>query len=67
MTTMRAKDDILSRKMRTDAGRDGLFTDVGVARAVDQAALMGPGQLFLAAANEQHLAKEIEKLFRARR
>ena len=49
-----AEDDVVGPQMGADAGGDRLLADVGVTGAVDQAALMRPGQLLLAAADQNH-------------
>ena len=51
---VRAEDDVVGPQMGTDAGGDRFLADVGVAGAVDQAALMRAGQLLLAAADQNH-------------
>jgi len=60
--TMRAENDVFGLEMSADSDRDGLLADVRVASAMDQSALMRPGQLLLTAANQQHLAVKQQEL-----
>jgi len=46
--------------MSTDTGGDGFLPDVGVAGAVNQAALVRLGQPLLAQANQEHAAKQLQ-------
>src|SRR5262245_42942831 len=61
MAAVRAKDCVFVSEMGTDPGGNCLLTDVGVTRAVNQSPLMHARELFLAQANEQHFAIEVEK------
>ena len=56
-----AEHDIIGLEVGADARGDGLFTDVRVAGAVDQAALVGTGEVLLAAADRLHLSVEREE------
>jgi hypothetical protein len=55
MPAVRAKDRILDPQVGTHSHGDGFLAYVSMTGPVDQAALVGPGELFLAAANEEHL------------
>jgi hypothetical protein len=55
---MRAENDVLGFQMGANADGDRLLADIGVTGAVNQAALVRPGQLFFATADEQHLPVE---------
>ena len=54
VAAVRAEDDVVGAQMRADAGRDRLLADVGVAGAVDQAALVTARELLLALADQLH-------------
>src|SRR5690242_1045343 len=56
---MRAEDDIVRAEVGTDPDRNGLLADVGMAGAVNQAALMR----LRPAANEHHRAKQTQHRF----
>jgi len=64
MSAVGAEDNVLRAQMRAYAGRDRLLADVGVASAVDQAALVRFDQLLLGAANQQHLPIKLQQFFR---
>jgi hypothetical protein len=61
MAPMRTKHHVIRPQMRADTNRDGFFTDVSMASAMNQAALVGPDQLFFALADDLHLAIEAEE------
>jgi hypothetical protein len=65
MPTMRAENDVVSAQVGTYTGRDGFLADVGVTGAVNQAALVGPCQLLLAATDQKHLTKQGQQLLLA--
>src|SRR5262245_40519563 len=65
MAAMGAEDHVVRSQVGTDADGDRLLTNVGVAGAVDQAALMRAGELLLALADEEHLPVELEELILA--
>ena len=48
VAAVRAEDHVVRAQVGADADGDRLLADVGVAGAVDQAALVGAGQLLLA-------------------
>ena len=62
VTAVGAEDDVVFLQMRADARGDCLLPDVGMAGAVDQPALMRPGQLLFTAANQHHRSIEGEQL-----
>ncbi len=59
-----AEDRVIRTQVSADADGDGLLADVSVAGAVDQAALVRPGQLFLTLANDLHLAIQTRQKLR---
>ena len=61
VAAMRAEDRVVAVRGAHDARGDRLLADVGVAGAVDQAALMTAGQLLFGLANELHGAIQIEQ------
>ncbi len=54
VTPVRAEDDIAGGKVGANAGGDGFLSDICVASAMHQAALVRTSQLFLHAPNQQH-------------
>ena len=60
VTTVRAENRVLRLQMRADTGGDRFLANVGVARAVDQTALVRPGQSFFAETDGLHLAVETQ-------
>jgi hypothetical protein len=60
--TMRAENDVLGFQMGANADGDRLLADIGVTGAVNQAALVRPGQLLFATADQQHLPVERQEL-----
>ena len=61
MTAMRAEDGVFFRQMRTHRRGDGLLPDIGVARAVDKAALVRFREALLDRADGEHRAVERER------
>src|SRR5262245_23146980 len=57
---MRAEHHVVRPQVGAHADGDGLLSDVGVARAVDQPALVRLRQLLLAAADRDHAAVKVE-------
>ena len=60
VSPMRAEHNIVVPQVRTDAGGNGFFANVGVAGAVNQAALMSFGKLFFALSDDKHRAVKVE-------
>src|SRR5262249_9104242 len=60
VTAVGAEDDVVGPKVRAYADGDRFLADVGVAGAVDQAALVRAGELFLAQADQEHATVEVE-------
>jgi hypothetical protein len=58
VAAVRTENYVIRAEMGTDADGYGFLADVGVASAVDQAALVRPGQLLLGAPDKEHAAKE---------
>ena len=68
VAAVRAEDCVVATQMRTDADGDRFLPDIGVARAVDQAALMRLREPLLAEADGKHRAVEREEFdFRGER
>jgi len=61
MPAMRAENDVTLAQMRAHTDSDGLFANVRVASAVDETALVRPGKLLFALADELHVVKQIEE------
>src|SRR5579864_7073581 len=66
VAAMRTKNNVFLAQMCTNADGDGLLTDISMASAVNQAALVRAGQLLLALADELHLAVEMQEKIGAR-
>jgi len=60
VAAMRAEDHVLAGEMSTDTGGDGFLPDVGVAGAVNQAALVRLGQAPRTGESEEHAAKQLQ-------
>jgi hypothetical protein len=58
---MCAKDNIIRPEVRANTNGNGFLTNVSMAGTVDQSALMRLRQLFLATADEEHLAIKAKK------
>jgi hypothetical protein len=67
VAAVRAEDDVVGPQMGADAGRDRLLADVGVAGAVNQAALVGARQPLFTAADPRHRAVQRQQLVLAQR
>src|SRR5438876_763257 len=65
VTTMGAEDNVVGSQMGAHANGDGFLADVGMARAVNQTALVRAGQLLLSPPDEEHAAIKREKRFLA--
>ena len=63
MSAMGAEDGVVVFQVGTNADGNGFLTDIRVASAVDQPALMRAGQVLLTAADQQHLPIEGVELF----
>jgi hypothetical protein len=63
---VRAEDNVVRLEVSTDSGSDRLLTDVGVARPVDQSALVATSQLFFALSNDLHRAIKTQPRLRLR-
>ena len=60
---MGAEDRIVGPQVSANPGRNGLFANVGVARAHDESGLISAGQLLLATPDLKHLAIKGQQLF----
>ena len=58
VAAMRTKNRVAVVEVGANASGNGFLADVRVASAGDQASLVGPGELFFAAADDQHEAIE---------
>ena len=67
VTAMRAEDWIVVIEMCADTGGDRFLTDVGVASAMNHAALMAAGEFFFGVANCEHCAKQAQQLSAVRK
>jgi hypothetical protein len=56
-----AEDHIALPQMRADTDSDRFFTDVRMAGPVDKPALVRPGKLFFALADDLHVVKQVEE------